>query len=110
MANVIDTLIFKLVLDNSVFQEKIKVAEKNTKNLEKTTDDLTDSLKGAATAGTFLGNVLFKAMEFTVKKVSRAMVYYQNLIGSLRLVSRTTNQSIEDFQRWSYAIEYAGGI
>ena len=109
MANVIDTLIVKLILDNSNFQEKINDAEKSTKNLEKTTDDLSDSLRGAATAGTFLGNVLFKAMEFTVKKVSRAMDYYQNLIGSLRLVSRTTNQSIEDFQRWSYAIKYAGG-
>ena len=92
MANVIDTLIVKLILDNSNFQEKINDAEKSTKNLEKTTDDLSDSLRGAATAGTFLGNVLFKAMEFTVKKVSRA-----------------TNQSIEDFQRWSYAIEYSGG-
>ena len=109
MANVIDTLIVKLILENSNFQEKINDAEKSTKNLEKTTDDLSDSLRGAATAGTFLGNVLFKAMEFTVKKVSRAIDYYQNLIGSLRLVSRTTNQSIEDFQRWSYAIEYAGG-
>lgn len=109
MANIIDTLIIKLVLENSNFQEKINDAEKSTKNLEKTTDDLSDSLRGAATAGTFLGNVLFKAMEFTVKKVSRAMVYYQNLIENLRQVSRTTNQSIEDFQRWSYAIEYSGG-
>ena len=109
MANVIDTLIVKLGLDNSDFQEKIKDAEKNTKNLEKTTDDLTDSLRGAATAGTFLGNVLFKAMDFTVQTVSRAINSYEGLIENLRKVSRTTNQSIEDFQRWSYAIEYSGG-
>ena len=109
MANVIDTLIVKLGLDNSDFQEKIKDAEKNTKNLEKTTDDLTDSLRGAATAGTFLGNVLFKAMDFTVQTVSRAINSYEGLIENLRQVSRTTNQSIEDFQRWSYAIEYSGG-
>lgn len=109
MANVIDTLIVKLGLDNSDFQEKIKDAEKNTKNLEKTTDDLTDSLRGAATAGTFLGNVLFKAMDFTVQTVSRAIISYEGLIENLRQVSRTTNQSIEDFQRWSYAIEYSGG-
>ena len=109
MANVIDTLIVKLGLDNSDFQEKIKDAEKNTKNLEKTTDDLTDSLRGAATAGTFLGNVLFKAMDFTFQTVSRAINSYEGLIENLRQVSRTTNQSIEDFQRWSYAIEYSGG-
>lgn len=109
MANVIDTLIVKLGLDNSDFQEKIKDAEKNTKNLEKTTDDLTDSLRGAATAGTFLGNVLFKAMDFTFQTVSRAIISYEGLIENLRQVSRTTNQSIEDFQRWSYAIEYSGG-
>lgn len=109
MANVIDTLIVKLGLDNSDFQEKIKDAEKNTKNLEKTTDDLTDSLRGAATAGTFLGNVLFKAMDFTVQTVSRAINSYEGLIENLRQVSRTTNQSIEDFQKWSYAIEYSGG-
>ena len=109
MANVIDTLIVKLGLDNSDFQEKIKDAEKNTKNLEKTTDDLTDSLRGAATAGTFLGNVLFKAMDFTFQTVSRAINSYEGLIENLRQVSRTTNQSIEDFQKWSYAIEYSGG-
>ena len=109
MANVIDTLIVKLGLDNSDFQEKINDAEKNTKNLEKTTDDLTDSLRGAATAGTFLGNVLFKTMYFTVQTVSRAINSYEGLIENLRQVSRTTNQSIEDFQRWSYAIEYSGG-
>lgn len=109
MANVIDTLIVKLGLDNSDFQEKIKDAEKNTKNLEKTTDDLTDSLRGAATAGTFLGNVLFKAMDFTAQTVSRAINSYEGLIENLRQVSRITNQSIEDFQRWSYAIEYSGG-
>ena len=80
MANVIDTLIVKLGLDNSDFQEKIKDAEKNTKNLEKTTDDLTDSLRGAATAGTFLGNVLFKAMDFTVQTVSRAINSYDGLM------------------------------
>lgn len=109
MANIVDTLIVKLGLDNSDFQEKIKDAEKNTKNLEKTTDDLTNSLRGAATAGTFLGNVLFKAMDFTVQTVSRAINSYEGLIENLRQVSRTTNQSIEDFQRWSYAIEYSGG-
>ena len=109
MANVIDTLIVKLGLDNSDIRKNIKDAEKNTKNLEKTTDDLTDSLREGATAGTFLGNVLFKAMDFTVQTVLRAINSYEGLIENLRQVSRTTNQSIEDFQRWSYAIEFSGG-
>jgi hypothetical protein len=109
MANVIDTLIVKLGLDNNDFQDKIKDAEKQTKELDKQTNNLTDSMRGAVIQGTIFGNILSNALGFIADKAREAILSYNNLAENLRLVSRATNQSIEDFQRWSYAIEYSGG-
>lgn len=109
MANVIDTLIVKLGLDNADFQDKIKDAEKQTKELDKQTNNLTDSMRGAVIQGTIFGNILSNALGFIADKAREAVLSYNNLAENLRLVSRATNQSIEDFQRWSYAIEYSGG-
>ncbi|MBO7714407.1 MAG: hypothetical protein J6S85_12600, partial [Methanobrevibacter sp.] len=66
MANVIDTLIVKLGLDNDEFSGKIDNAIKKTDDLTQSSDDLSDSLKKAATFGTFFGNVMYKAMEMVV--------------------------------------------
>lgn len=109
MANVIDTLIVKLGLDNNDFQDKIKDAEKQTKELDKQTNNLTDSMRGAVIQGTIFGNILSNALGFIADKAREAILSYNNLAENLRLVSRATNQSIEDFQRWSYAIKYSGG-
>lgn len=109
MANVIDTLIVKLGLDNADFQDKIKDAEKQTKELDKQTNNLTDSMRGAVIQGTIFGNILSNALGFIADKAREAVLSYNNLAENLRLVSRATNQSIEDFQRWSYAVEYSGG-
>lgn len=109
MANVIDTLIVKLGLDNADFQDKIKDAEKQTKEFDKQTNNLTDSMRGAVIQGTIFGNILSNALGFIADKAREAVLSYNNLAENLRLVSRATNQSIEDFQRWSYAIEYSGG-
>ena len=109
MANVIDTLIVKLGLDNADFQDKIKDAEKQTKELDKQTNNLTNSMRGAVIQGTIFGNILSNALGFIADKAREAISSYDNLAEYLRLVSRATNQSIEDFQRWSYAIEYSGG-
>ena len=109
MANVIDTLIVKLGLDNADFQDKIKDAEKQTKELDKQTNNLTDSMRGAVIQGTIFGNILSNALGFIADKAREAISSYDNLAENLRLVSRATNQSIEDFQRWSYAVEYSGG-
>lgn len=109
MANVIDTLIVKLGLDNTDFQDKIKDAEKQTKELDEQTNNLTDSMRGAVIQGTIFGNILSNALGFIADKAREAILSYNNLAENLRLVSRATNQSIEDFQRWSYAIEYSGG-
>lgn len=109
MANVIDTLIVKLGLDNTDFQDKIKDAEKQTKELDKQTNNLTDSMRGAVIQGTIFGNILSNALGFIADKAREAILSYNNLAENLRLVSRATNQSIEDFQRWSYAVEYSGG-
>lgn len=109
MANVIDTLIVKLGLDNTDFQDKIKDAEKQTKELDKQTNNLTDSMRGAVIQGTIFGNILSNALGFIADKAQEAILSYNNLAENLRLVSRATNQSIEDFQRWSYAVEYSGG-
>ena len=109
MANVIDTLIVKLGLDNADFQDKIKDAEKQTEELDKQTNNLTNSMRGAVIQGTIFGNILSNALGFIADKAKEAISSYDNLAEYLRLVSRATNQSIEDFQRWSYAIEYSGG-
>lgn len=109
MANVIDTLIVKLGLDNADFQDKIKDAEKQTKELDKQTNNLTDSMRGAVIQGTIFGNILSNALGFIADKAKEAISSYDNLAEYLRLVSRATNQNIEDFQRWSYAVEYSGG-
>lgn len=109
MANVIDTLIVKLGLDNTDFQDKIKDAEKQTKELDKQTNNLTNSMRGAVIQGTIFGNILSNALGFIADKAREAVLSYNNLAENLRLVSRATNQSIEDFQRWSYAVEYSGG-
>lgn len=109
MANIIDTLIVKLGLDNADFQDKIKDAEKQTKELDKQTNNLTDSMRGAVIQGTIFGNILSNALGFIADKAREAVLSYNNLAENLRLVSRATNQSIEDFQRWSYAVEYSGG-
>ena len=109
MANVIDTMIVKLGLDNSDFQDKIEDAEKKTKRLDESTDKLTQTMRGAVLQGTILGNILGNALGFIADKAKEAVLSYQNLAENLRLVSRATNQSIEDFQRWAYAVEYSGG-
>ena len=109
MANVIDTLIVKLGLDNDEFSGKIDNAIKKTDDLTQSSDDLSDSLKKAATFGTFFGNVMYKAMEMVVSVARNAINAYNDYIENLRIISRETNQSIEDYQKWAYAIEYAGG-
>ena len=106
---VIDTLIYKLGMDNGEFKKKMDESVDQTEELEDKIDELSDSLQSAATFGTVLGNVIYKAMETATNSVRNAINSYYNYIESLRQISRETNQSVEDFQRWSYAIEYAGG-
>ena len=109
MANVIDTLTMKITLDNGDFKDKIEDAKDEVEDLDDATEDLDDTIRKATTAGTFFGQVLFKGMELVIGAVRNAINEYDSYIESLRIVHRETGQSIEDYQKWAYAIEYAGG-
>lgn len=109
MANVIDTLIYKLGMDNTEYKKKMEDSIDEAEELEGSFDKLEDTIEGATTAGTFFGQLLFKGLELVVGAVKKAVDEYDGYIDSLRLIHRETGQSIEDYQKWAYAIEYAGG-
>ena len=109
MANVIDTLIVKLGLDNSEFKDKIKEAQEQTDNLTDSTEDFTKSVQKAITFGKVFKITFLSALTALLGIIAKSKSAYDDQIESLRILSRETNQSIEDYQKWAYAIEYAGG-
>lgn len=105
----IDTLLMKISADSSDYDEKMKKAKKETDDLDESTDKLQSTIKRATTEGVIFGNILSKVFDVVAKVAIKAVNSYQDYAEKLRIISRETSQSIEDFQKWSYAIEYTGG-
>ena len=131
MANIIDTLVMKLSLDNIDFKKGVEqttsVFEKLKKGLNNTFEEMKADVKSsgamyqdysnelknlfgsAITRGTFFGNILFSVFRKVTNSVRNFIPSCMNVVKGLQDIARETRQDVADIQTWQYAIEMSGG-
>ncbi len=131
MANVIDTLIMKLSLDNMNFRKGVEqtttVFEKLKKGLSNTFEEMKADVKSsgamyqdysnelknvfnsAITRGTFFGNILYSAFRKVTNSIRNFIPSCMNVVKGLQAIARETRLDVADIQSWQYAIEMSGG-
>lgn len=131
MANIIDTLVMKLSLDNIDFKKGVEqttsVFEKLKKGLNNTFEEMKADVKSsgamyqdysnelknlfssAITRGTFFGNILFSVFRKVTNAARNFIPSCMNVVKGLQNIARETRLNVADIQAWQYAIETSGG-